>query len=922
MDYADKFKQYIEFVKTIGNEGKAHCPFHEGDSTPSLSVNFDTGLWQCFGCGIKGNFETFKKVFKTSIAKQFNKSESIETEISDRVINNFHENLLNNDFVLEYSKINRCWVEEVIKRYKIGWNGYRITIPIRDKHGNYVNIRLYDMLHKYNPSEKVKSFKHNTGGICLWPENLLNEHELLLVEGEPDALLGLSLNLNTITFTTGAAAAAKNVALFAKHFKGKKLYVVYDGDKAGYSASRIISDKLCGIADVYNITLPNNKDFTDYIKDQGLENFKALMLETQQYELNKLNANIDFSKTFDINLSEASAPFYYNKMVSFKCLVSGKDLVPYLIPKKYEIFCETNHTFCKTCPLVIYEGQSSHEINELDPILMELIDVSSKVMDLILKDNLKVPKRCTSFRMSIVEAQNIEELRLIPELTYTSFDTMEEYVVRQAYFCGSNIKSNTSYEFKGTTMPHPKTQHVIHVLNSCNTITDNISNFKIDDDIKHALVKFKDANIDDLLNDLTYNVTKIYERKYLHLMILLTYLSPLSFTFGNKFIRKGWVESLIIGDTRCGKTETVEKLISHFKLGEMATGENVSYAGLVGGIQQVSNRFMISWGKIPLNDRRLLVIDEASSLDVEAIEKLSGIRSSGIAEITKIQAERTFARTRLLWLSNPRSNRPINFYDLGILTVKELIGKPEDVARFDLALIVSSDEVNMEIINKIHDENSYAHNFTNDICHALVMWAWSRKSEQIIFDEGVEQYIAARSLKTSKNYISDISLINFADFRLKLARVAISFATLHASSNSDQFENILTKKEHVDEAINFFTEIYNKQNCGYDIYCQRRYKENTVKDSVDVINTIRLHGKDFAECLADAIYIRVSDIEDFAGIERTNAKAFISFLVKQRAVKRKHSFYIKTPAFITLLKKMLSDKDVNWENYDKENDEI
>jgi hypothetical protein len=41
-----------------GDEAKAPCPFH-AETQPSLSVNLKSGLYNCFGCGAKGNIFTF-----------------------------------------------------------------------------------------------------------------------------------------------------------------------------------------------------------------------------------------------------------------------------------------------------------------------------------------------------------------------------------------------------------------------------------------------------------------------------------------------------------------------------------------------------------------------------------------------------------------------------------------------------------------------------------------------------------------------------------------------------------------------------------------------------------------------------------------------------------------------------------------------
>jgi len=54
-------------AKGIGlkKNGKSYfglCPFHD-DTTPSLSVNPSTNLWQCFACGAGGDVIRFVELF-------------------------------------------------------------------------------------------------------------------------------------------------------------------------------------------------------------------------------------------------------------------------------------------------------------------------------------------------------------------------------------------------------------------------------------------------------------------------------------------------------------------------------------------------------------------------------------------------------------------------------------------------------------------------------------------------------------------------------------------------------------------------------------------------------------------------------------------------------------------------------------------
>ena len=50
---------------TLKKSGKSHmglCPFH-ADKNPSLSINIQKNLWQCFGCGAAGDAIRFIELF-------------------------------------------------------------------------------------------------------------------------------------------------------------------------------------------------------------------------------------------------------------------------------------------------------------------------------------------------------------------------------------------------------------------------------------------------------------------------------------------------------------------------------------------------------------------------------------------------------------------------------------------------------------------------------------------------------------------------------------------------------------------------------------------------------------------------------------------------------------------------------------------
>ena len=54
----------VSIVSEMGSEIVAYCPFHSNMSTPSLSINRYTGLWQCINpeCNQRGGMRSLKKL--------------------------------------------------------------------------------------------------------------------------------------------------------------------------------------------------------------------------------------------------------------------------------------------------------------------------------------------------------------------------------------------------------------------------------------------------------------------------------------------------------------------------------------------------------------------------------------------------------------------------------------------------------------------------------------------------------------------------------------------------------------------------------------------------------------------------------------------------------------------------------------------
>jgi hypothetical protein len=406
------------------------------------------------------------------------------------------------------------------------------------------------------------------------------------------------------------------------------------------------------------------------------------------------------------------------------------------------------------------------------------------------------------------------------------------------------------------------------------------------------------AKFDRIHEDLEANITKIYRRRDLLTAMDLVVHSVLQFRFQGDLVRKGWVEGLVIGDTRCGKSESVQRLMGHYRAGEIVTGENATFAGLIGGMQQTQKTWSITWGKFPLNDRRFLVIDELSGLPQEAISRMSGVRSSGVAEIVKIQTERTLARVRCLWMSNPRGRRPIAAFNSGIEAIQDLIGQPEDIARFDFALTVATNEVPLSVINS-SNRPVITHKYESAACNRLVCWVWSRKPEQVVFAPGAEDACLKAATWLSTKYVAP--LVEGAEQRIKVARLAVS-AAARVHSTDATGELVVVTPEHVQFVTQYLDTIYTKPSMAFDVHSSAKNADREIPDAQEVQSKFESFPDDVRSLLTDSQSFTAFDLQDFFGVDRDGANDLASFLVRKRCIRKGKFGYYKLPAFIQFLR--------------------
>jgi hypothetical protein len=372
-------------------------------------------------------------------------------------------------------------------------------------------------------------------------------------------------------------------------------------------------------------------------------------------------------------------------------------------------------------------------------------------------------------------------------------------------------------------------------------------------------------------------------------------------------LARGWLDVLIIGDTRCGKSRVTEDIMQGLRMGEYMKGENISFAGLIGGLQQVGQKtkWDLVWGKIPLNNGRLLTIDEASSLSVETIGNMSAVRSSGIAEITKVQSGVTRAATRLIWLSNPRSDRMMHQYSFGIMAVQELIGRPEDIARFDFVVGVMQEDVPSAVVNMHREQAEYISRWVQ--LRELVRWVWQLKPQDVIFTEKATEACLSAAKTMAADYSPSIPLVEPNEQRIRVARVAAAVA---ARTYSEQGHRLIVHHEHVEFAEKFMRMCFDSRALGY-----RNFSVTSRKDESEITQAcadIKLMFRKWTDSdirsiklLYGADYFTVGDLETIFNLPRAEARSVCSMLMKHGAIARKNTQFVKTKLGMFILESMM-----------------
>ena len=865
-------------------EHKVRCPFPHvksngeeyNDHVPSMSVNLNKRVYKCQACGASGNeINMVRELFHTTVPKatKFVNMLAHEASVED-VANQWtapddeaskYLQELGIDPDIMYNLLAEC--EKVQDHFEIG-------LPVTYK-DSVVDVRTY----RQGCTPKVLSEPGAPVGLIV-PETVIGaEKWVFLCAGEKDMLVARSNKLNACTLTGGELATPLN----PEWFKDMKVAICYDNDQAGRNGAYRVATNIAPYAkDVRIITkfhedfpeIDSKEDITDWFTKYGhtAKELCQYVADTESYEVKEQ----DDDEYPLITLEQAVSPEHNNDIVRTNVQILTVSDSVYRIPKEATLM----KMGCVGRDDTLQEGESvlwSLEEHITDVYKM-IGKPASKQREIATLDTLHKMEK--GLGMQVQEYSNIYICQIAD--INSSYKNMTELT---AYFIDEKPAQGGKYEVTYKVGTDPERSVVGALVVGMKEATDDIAAFTLDVDTRSALTfaAHQEGTVEDRVNHRAEAVRGLlgYECDVdLIKTIDLSYNTVKAFNYGSNKNVRGYMDTLVIGESRVGKSDTAQTLMKHYGVGAFTSlaGSAATLAGLVGGsVKDSVGRLSTRAGVIPRNNEGLIVFEELAKAPSEILKSMTDVRSSGLARITRVSGSIEMpASLRMITLSNckPMSDgytRAIKEYSSGLDVVKDLIGTAEDIARYDL-IYLADDAGESDPLYCAPEA------YPDDVLQACIRWTWSRTAEQIRFVDNSDVLIRDRAAELNRQFPLHIKLFGTECWK-KLARLAIATAA-YVVSTDETMENILVTPECVEYAAKFLRSVYDNDTFKLQIECEfKKLREEPNEGDTLLLQSFYIKYKIALTKLYQLSRMDKGSFKDLAGITTEDFAPLMRVLV-------------------------------------------
>ena len=818
---------YFNLGAEYSGEQMVCCPYphQHGDGTtyydtnPSLAINLDKGVFKCHSCGQAGSeAQLCRDMWHVTESRARNICRALR-QYSDTDWHSTPEDSDDTPVIQNYIDklgISRDVLEQLgVQIHDTGTDEPRWIFPV--VYNNYI-LDLRDYQHGRTP--KVLSCANAPTGAII-PHDVFVASDInrwvVLCAGEKDMLVTRSHGFNAITFTGGEMC--QNI-IKADDFKDRKIAICYDNDQAGRHGAGAIAKvllragaKTVRIVDKFHHDFPKldtKEDLTDWFTVYGgtSERLKQYIIDTPDVESDV----VETESAKMCTIEEAIDPSLHGQLVTVRAQVTTTGDVPQTVPAiaKVKTYVKARDDF------ETYDW----DVSEHYDILPRLINVPPNVLSSTIISDLQIPAKgatvVTEYWYTDPET-NVKKKKVLPRInTYAVTIGQFEGAQRKelpCYSLNTCPEQGQTYDFTifMTTTLQGAVCGVILDAKDCRAINNEIS--------------------DEQLASLTrlQHVEGTAEEKLMHRLKavqgLLAYeanlnlIATIDLTLNSvceiqtcQGPKRGYLDTLVIGESRIGKSDTANKLLDAYGMGTFVSvaGSQSTEAGLIGGTDKDKHTgaMVTKAGTLPRNCDKAIIIEELSKAPDNLIRDLTDIRSSGKVRISRVTGDIVFpCKLRMCALSNAKPDfrtgitRPLDQYEHGIKVATDLIGTAEDIARYDVITLVGDSKTNRAWTAPEPID-------AKDLQHALA-WVWSRTPEQIKITDMASNMATVCGDKLNEEFPMHIKLFG-TEAQFKLLRFAAAIAA-YTISASDDFTEIIVTEEHVRCADKFLRSVYDNR---------------------------------------------------------------------------------------------------------------
>jgi len=185
-----------------------------------------------------------------------------------------------------------------------------------------------------------------------------------------------------------------------------------------------------------------------------------------------------------------------------------------------------------------------------------------------------------------------------------------------------------------------------------------------------------------------------------------------------------------------------------------------------------------------------------------------------------------------------------------------------------------------------------------------VRWVWSRTPDQVKWARGAEQCVYSIAKELGERYVEDPPLIQVANVRIKVARMAVALAARVFSTNA-ACDSIVVKREHVEDAVKFLDILYGMPSFGYAERSREALADvEEARTRNDDVRGFLLTHTGLPKFLRSTGTFRRQDIEEILNVDRQEANAVINHLWANRMVRKEKGDIRVLPVLHDLLREV------------------